>query len=68
MTSRLMMAVTKRRPMPGTSKSDSTTKEPETRPAAAGPRYVTTGRSALRRAWTNQTRSGGTPLARAVRT
>ena len=66
--SRLVTEATKNRPRPGTSNIDSTTNEPETRPAAAGARYVTTGRSALRKVCTNQIRKGPRPLARAVRT
>ena len=51
----------------GTPKTASTTTEPVSRLAASGPRKVTTGRMATRRAWRMAMAEGPRPLARAVR-
>jgi hypothetical protein len=54
--------------MPGILKIVSTTTDPVRAPAAAGPRYETTGSTAPGRAWRSTTTDSRRPFARAVRT
>ena len=58
----------KKRPSPGIWKIVSTTNDPVSNAAAAGPRYDTTGCTALRRMCTKYTRPRDAPFAKAVRT
>ena len=54
-------------PIPGTANTFSTTNDPVSAVAVAGPRYERTGRNAFLSACLNATRQRGRPFARAVR-
>ena len=66
--SRFWIELTKCVPRPGMENTFSTTNDPVSVAAAAGPRYESTGRNALRRQCFQTTSDLLNPFARAVRT